>query len=159
MYAPPVAGSLDGFNIEVDGAAYVVLDVSYDVSYDVLAGAAGCAARCSQHGAACVSFDFGFEASHFLCLITPLCSYLYGGLYGGLYERAHIIRYFLTFLRLRVRGEPPPPPSPALPAGVARTRHREGFVAPQAAGPACQQLRVDHGVPRGPPCRAGGPGC
>jgi hypothetical protein len=31
---------------------------------------------------------------HFLCLITPLCSYLYGGLYGGLYERAHIIRYF-----------------------------------------------------------------
>jgi hypothetical protein len=29
----------------------------------------------------------------FLCLITPLCSYLYGGLYGGLYERAHIIRY------------------------------------------------------------------
>ena len=30
----------------------------------------------------------------FLCLITPLCSYLYGGLYGGLYERAHIIRYF-----------------------------------------------------------------
>jgi hypothetical protein len=32
----------------------------------------------------------------FLCLVTPLCSYLYGGLYGGLYERAHIIRYFLT---------------------------------------------------------------
>ena len=30
----------------------------------------------------------------FLCLITPLCSYLYGYLYGGLYERAHIIRYF-----------------------------------------------------------------
>jgi hypothetical protein len=30
----------------------------------------------------------------FLCLIMPLCSYLYGGLYGGLYERAHIIRYF-----------------------------------------------------------------
>ena len=28
----------------------------------------------------------------FLCLITPLCSFLYGGLYGGLYERAHIIR-------------------------------------------------------------------
>ena len=28
----------------------------------------------------------------FLCLITPLCSYLYGGLYGGLYERADIIR-------------------------------------------------------------------
>jgi hypothetical protein len=31
----------------------------------------------------------------FLCLITPLRSYLYGGLYGGLYERAHIIRCFL----------------------------------------------------------------
>jgi hypothetical protein len=30
----------------------------------------------------------------FLCLITPLCSYLYGGLYGGLCERAHIIRCF-----------------------------------------------------------------
>lgn len=30
----------------------------------------------------------------FLCLITPLCSYVYGGLYGGLYERADIIRYF-----------------------------------------------------------------
>jgi hypothetical protein len=30
----------------------------------------------------------------FLCLITPLCSYLYGGLYGGLYERAHIIRCY-----------------------------------------------------------------
>jgi hypothetical protein len=31
---------------------------------------------------------------HFLCLITPLCSYLYGSLYGGSYARAHIIRYF-----------------------------------------------------------------
>jgi hypothetical protein len=30
----------------------------------------------------------------FLCLITPLCSYLYGGLYGGLHESAHIIRCF-----------------------------------------------------------------
>jgi hypothetical protein len=29
-----------------------------------------------------------------LCLIAPLCSYLYGGLDGGLHERAHIIRYF-----------------------------------------------------------------
>jgi hypothetical protein len=51
--------------------------------------------------------DFGQELEHspdgtaylvrelsFLCLITPLCSYLYGGLYGGLHERAHIIRYF-----------------------------------------------------------------
>jgi hypothetical protein len=28
--------------------------------------------------------------AYFLCLITPLCSYLYGGLYGGVYERAHI---------------------------------------------------------------------
>jgi hypothetical protein len=41
---------------------------------------------------------FAHQISHdslsFLCLITPLCSYLYGGLYGGLYERAHIIRYF-----------------------------------------------------------------
>jgi hypothetical protein len=35
----------------------------------------------------------GANAS-FLCLIMPLCSYLYGGLYWGLYERAHIIRYF-----------------------------------------------------------------
>jgi hypothetical protein len=34
------------------------------------------------------------EQVSFLYLITPLCSYLYGGLYGGLYERAHIIRYF-----------------------------------------------------------------
>jgi hypothetical protein len=23
------------------------------------------------------------DTAHFLCLITPLCSYLYGGLYGG----------------------------------------------------------------------------
>jgi hypothetical protein len=38
-------------------------------------------------------------ASFFLCLITPLCSYLCGGLYAGLYERAHIIRYFLTLCR------------------------------------------------------------
>jgi hypothetical protein len=30
--------------------------------------------------------------SFFLCLITPLCSYLYGGLHEGFYERAHIIR-------------------------------------------------------------------
>jgi hypothetical protein len=30
---------------------------------------------------------------HFLCLIAPLCSYLYAGLYGGC-MRAHIIRYF-----------------------------------------------------------------
>ena len=29
----------------------------------------------------------------FLCLITPLHSYLYGGLYGGLYEGAHMIRH------------------------------------------------------------------
>jgi ABC-type multidrug transport system fused ATPase/permease subunit len=35
-------------------------------------------------------------SGNFLCLITPLCSYLYGVLYGGLYERSHIIRYFLT---------------------------------------------------------------
>ena len=45
--------------------------------------------------------------AYFLCLITPLCSYLYGGLYGGLYERAHIIRYFpRAELRgpLRARG-------------------------------------------------------
>jgi hypothetical protein len=34
--------------------------------------------------------------SCFLCLITPLRSYLYGGLYRELYERAHIIRYSLT---------------------------------------------------------------
>ena len=31
---------------------------------------------------------------HFPCLVTPLCSYLYGGLYGGLYGSADIIRYF-----------------------------------------------------------------
>jgi hypothetical protein len=36
----------------------------------------------------------GWERNDFLGLITPLCSYLYGGLCGGLYERAHIIRYF-----------------------------------------------------------------
>ena len=36
----------------------------------------------------------GRQILSFLCLITPLCSYLYGGLYGGLYERADIIRYF-----------------------------------------------------------------
>ena len=30
--------------------------------------------------------------AHFLCLITPLCSYLHGGLYGGSYGRARIIR-------------------------------------------------------------------
>jgi hypothetical protein len=41
---------------------------------------------------------------HFLCLITPLCSYLYGGLYGWLYERAHIIRYFLTRLHRKRTG-------------------------------------------------------
>jgi hypothetical protein len=39
-------------------------------------------------------------STSFLCLITPLCSYLYGGLYGGLYERAHIIRIG----PVRVRG-------------------------------------------------------
>ena len=31
------------------------------------------------------------ESVSFLCLITPLCSYLYVGLYEGLYERAHIV--------------------------------------------------------------------
>ena len=31
----------------------------------------------------------GRRAASFLCLITPVCSYLYGDLYGGLYERAH----------------------------------------------------------------------
>ena len=41
------------------------------------------------------------EVCSFLCLITPLCSYLYGGLYGRLYERADIIRYF-PFSRRRV---------------------------------------------------------
>jgi tetratricopeptide (TPR) repeat protein len=38
--------------------------------------------------------DLTQASETFLCLIAPLCSYLYGGLYGGLYERAHIIRYF-----------------------------------------------------------------
>jgi hypothetical protein len=28
---------------------------------------------------------FAASRKAFLCLITPLCSYLYGGLYGGLY--------------------------------------------------------------------------
>jgi hypothetical protein len=40
------------------------------------------------------SLDAGGWSSSFLCLITPLCSYLYRGLYGALYEGAHIIRYF-----------------------------------------------------------------
>ena len=39
-------------------------------------------------------------ASFFLCLVMPLCSYLYGGLYGGWYERAHIIRYFPQLYRV-----------------------------------------------------------
>jgi hypothetical protein len=36
----------------------------------------------------------GGMSGSFLCLITPMCSYLYGGLYGRMYERAHVIRYF-----------------------------------------------------------------
>jgi hypothetical protein len=38
-------------------------------------------------------------AGFFLCLITPLCSYLYRGLYGGLYGRAHVIRSFPQVIR------------------------------------------------------------
>jgi hypothetical protein len=53
--------------------------------------AASKAARSSSK--TCRAFGFAWS---FLCLITPLCSYLYGGLYRGLYEKAHIIRYFLT---------------------------------------------------------------
>jgi hypothetical protein len=56
----------------------------------------------------------------FLCLITPLCSYLYGGLYGGLYERAHIIRYFPIFPRQGARGRRQPPRRARAPAPRAR---------------------------------------
>ena len=44
--------------------------------------------------------------SPFLCLITPLCSYSYGGLYGGPYERAHIIRYFPRYLQVSPAADP-----------------------------------------------------
>jgi hypothetical protein len=54
------------------------------------------------------------RSEFFLCLVTPLCSYLYGGLHGGLYESADITRYF-PFPRFPPRGGFPRthPPSAA----------------------------------------------
>jgi hypothetical protein len=58
----------------------------------------------------------------FLCLITPLCPYLYGGLYGGLYERAHIIR---CFSRRQWHGRGPArPPGRGAPGRAARQHTR-----------------------------------
>jgi hypothetical protein len=73
--------------VELYGGCVVVLKVSWCGTEGM-----GTAAEISQ-----ILLDTGLRhrgIGSFLCLITPLRSYLYGGLYGGLYERAHIIRYF-----------------------------------------------------------------
>ena len=76
----------------------------------------------------------------FLCLITPLCSYLYGGLYGGLYERAHIIRHHLDGLQAqRVLGLPAVPAVPAAVAVPVLVQHR-----PRAAEPRGEVRRRAH---------------
>ena len=59
---------------------------------------AGCGLYCRRHRRSrCRCRARARRSKPFLCLITPMCSYLYGGLYGGLYERAHIIRYFPSY--------------------------------------------------------------
>ena len=71
-------------------------------------------------------------AKDFLCLITPLCSYLYGGLYGGLYERAHIIRYFP---RRRATAARPSTPSPSSSAASPTTG--SAAAGPTRCAPPC----------------------
>ena len=95
---------------------------------------------------------------YFLCMITPLCSYLYGGLSGGLYERAHIIRYFPPMaasgggraVRLR-GGRAALAAARARPARPARRQPRRGRGGP---GDRCRRLA---GGPLGPR-RAGAAG-
>ena len=67
----------------------------------------------------------------FLCLITPLCSYLYGGLHGG----ADVIRCFPLGSHRRKtrrapasRRPPAPPPTPRSAAGAPRPPGRAGSV-------------------------------
>lgn len=90
-----------------------------------------------------------------LCLITPLCSYLYGGLYGGLYERAHIIRYFpRSQARRSPRGpEEPERAQPVLDVGAVRAGLGRTAASDKQRGHGLSQRIICHEA-GAPPCKA-----